>query len=278
LKPLFNRALSAPYTPGSIFKVLDALIGMDQQVITPESRFPCGGGFRLGNHTVRCTHVHSALNLRESLQHSCNPYYCAVFREIMTKKEYPKAALAYQNWYEHIKSFGIGRRLDIDLAHEYPGILKSTTYFDKIYGEGHWKWTNVISLAIGQGEVGITPLQMANVTAAVANKGWFITPHIIKGIGDNMNIPAQFKEKHYTLVDSQYFHIVHDGMQMAVDHGTAFWSRIPDIVMCGKTGTAQNPHGKDHSVTRYSEDSCSLCGGKCRLWFNLGCSHSESDH
>ncbi len=156
-KPLFNRALSAPYTPGSIFKVIDALIAQQEGVIHPETRFPCGGGYRLGNHTVKCTHVHSPLDLRQSLQLSCNPYYCAVFRSIIDKPAFHSARNGYESWYNHLKSFGIGRRLEIDLAHEYPGILKSPAYFDKVYGAGRWKSTNIISLAIGQGEVGITP-------------------------------------------------------------------------------------------------------------------------
>eukprot|EP01035_Chromulina_nebulosa_P053903 gene53903-73742_t len=155
--------------------------------------YGCGGGYRVGNHTVKCSHRHySPLDLRGAIEQSCNPYYCQVFRAIMDQKKFKSTAEAYENWYKHMQSFGVGTQLGIDLYGESKGILYPYTYFDKLYGKNSWRSTNIISLSIGQGEVGITPLQMANVVAIVANRGYFITPHILKYIGDEKNVPDQF--------------------------------------------------------------------------------------
>ncbi|KAB2917281.1 MAG: penicillin-binding protein 2 [Bacteroidetes bacterium] len=249
MKPLFNRPLNAPYPPGSVFKIIESLIGQQEGTLTPETMYGCGGGYRVGNHTVKCSHRHySPLDLRGAIEQSCNPYYCHVFRAIMDQKKFKSTAEAYDNWYKHMQSFGVGTQLGIDLYGESKGILYPYTYFDKLYGKNSWRSTNVISLSIGQGEVGITPLQMANVVAIVANRGYFITPHILKYIGDEKKIPDQFTKRRYASVDTQYYETVVEGMARVVNNGTARIAQIKDIQVCGKTGTAQNPHGDDHSV------------------------------
>lgn len=249
MKPLFNRPLNAPYPPGSVFKIIESLIGQQEGTLTPETMYGCGGGYRVGNHTVKCSHRHySPLDLRGAIEQSCNPYYCHVFRAIMDQKKFKSTAEAYDNWYKHMQSFGVGTQLGIDLYGESKGILYPYTYFDKLYGKNSWRSTNVISLSIGQGEVGITPLQMANVVAIVANRGYFITPHILKYIGDEKKIPDEFTKRRYASVDTQYYETVVEGMARVVNNGTARIAQIKDIQVCGKTGTAQNPHGDDHSV------------------------------
>lgn len=249
LKPLYNRPLNAPYPPGSVFKIIESLIGQQEGVLTPETQYHCGGGYRVGNHVVKCSHSHySPLALLGALEQSCNPYYCQVFRAIMDQKKFATTAEAYQNWYRHMQSFGIGTQLGIDLYGESKGILYKSDYFDKVYGKNHWRSTNIISLSIGQGEVGITPLQMANVVAIVANRGFFFTPHILKSIGDEKNVPGEFTKKRYTTVDTAYYPVVVDGMARVINSGTARIAAIKGIQVCGKTGTAQNPHGDNHSV------------------------------
>lgn len=249
LKPLYNRPLNAPYPPGSVFKVIESLIGQQEGVLTPETQYYCGGGYRVGNHVVKCSHSHySPLALLGAIEQSCNPYYCQVFRSILDQKKFATTAEAYQNWYRHMQSFGVGTQLGIDLFGESKGILYTSDYFDKVYGKNHWRSTNIISLSIGQGEVGITPLQMANVVAIVANRGYFFTPHILQSYGDDNKTMPQFTEKRYTTVDTGYFEVVVEGMARVVNSGTARAAAIKGIQVCGKTGTAQNPHGDDHSV------------------------------
>jgi penicillin-binding protein 2 len=248
LKPLYNRPLSAPYPPGSIFKIVESLIALEEGVITPQTAYYCGGGYRVGNHTVKCSHSHySPLDLRGGIEQSCNPYFCQVFRAILDQKKFKTTAEAYTNWYKHMQSFGVGTRLGIDLFGESKGILYTSDYFDKLYRKS-WRSTNIISISIGQGEVGITPLQMANIVAIVANRGVFYTPHILKSYGKDGKVPEEFTKKRYTTVDTSHFEAVVEGMQRVVNSGTARSARIDSVQVCGKTGTSQNPHGKDHSV------------------------------
>lgn len=249
LKPLYNRPLSAPYPPGSIFKIVESLIAQQEGVLTPQTAYHCGGGYRVGNHVVKCSHSHySPLDLRGGIEQSCNPYFCQVFRSILDQKKFKNISEAYENWYNHMQSFGVGTRLGIDLYGESKGILYTSEYFNKLYGKNSWRSTNIISISIGQGEVGITPLQMANIVAIVANRGYFYTPHILKYYGPDKATPEEFTKKRYTTVDTQYFEVVVEGMQRVVNSGTARSAQIDSIQVCGKTGTAQNPHGKDHSV------------------------------
>ncbi len=249
-KPMFNRPLQAQYPPGSIFKPVQALIGQQMGLISPETRFPCNGGYRMGSHTVKCTHVHDRLNLEESIQLSCNPYYCWAFKTMIDNNPGKSSPEGYVIWREHIAAFNIGLKTGIDIPNEVRGILPSVDYYNKIHGK-KWYANNIISLAIGQGELGITPLQMANVMAIIANRGWYYRPHLVKQIGDGKGatVKAAFKEKINVGIDDKYFDVVLDGMQKVVDAGTArAYGKIDSIVVLGKTGTAQNPHGQDHAV------------------------------
>lgn len=247
-KPLFVRPLMAQYPPGSIFKAVEALIAQQESLIFPETRFPCGGGYNFGNRTLKCMHVHSPLDLRESIAQSCNTYYCWTFKKLIDQGNYGSVEKNFLKWREYVNNFGIGKKTGIDLPNELNGLLPTVAFYDKYYGSGHWKSSTIISLAVGQGELGVTPLQMANVTAAIANKGWYYNPHLIKAVGNNNTQKKEYTTKNYVGVDSSYFNVVIDGMQAVVERGTATYARINGITMCGKTGTAQNPHGKDHSV------------------------------
>ncbi len=243
-KPLFNRPLAAPYPPGSIFKVLMALAGQQEGVLTPNTLYGCHNGYMF----VGC-HPHSSpLALRGAIAVSCNAYFCQVYRSMVNNLAYPKAEIAYNKFHDHMASFGLGKKLGVDLYGEGGGLLPTSAYYDKIYGRYRWQATTTISLGIGQGELGITPLQMANATAAVANRGYYITPHVVKTIDGKKNPNPEYNNKHWSTVDTSYFPIVIEGMHDVVMAGTARIAQIPGIEICGKTGTAQNPHGKDHSV------------------------------
>jgi penicillin-binding protein 2 len=253
LKPLFNRALMARYPPGSTFKVMNAMIGRQEGVIYPGTKFDCYGGFYYGNFHVGC-HSHPApTDLVESIQVSCNAYYCNTFLRILNNPKYAWPGEALDQWENYVESFGFGDKLNIDLPNELPGLIPNSSYYNKIYRAGKWKALNVVSLAIGQGELGTTPLQMANMTAAIANRGYFYTPHVVKNIGGDTRIDERFRNPEQTLIDSSYFESVINGMELAVNGpagsgSTARTAAIDGITVCGKTGTAENPHGKDHSI------------------------------
>lgn len=248
-KPLFNRPLQAQYPPGSIFKPVQALIGQELGLLKPETRFPCGGGYRMGSHTVKCTHVHTALNLEESVQFSCNPYYCWAFKNMVDHNPGHSSSAGYDIWRGFMNRFTVGERTGIDIPNEVKGILPSVNYYDKIHGKGRWRANSIISLSIGQGEVGMTPLQMANIMAIIANKGWYYPPHFVKGIGDSLQVPEDYRQRKEVGIKEAYFDVVIEAMQKVVDAGTArAYGKLDSITICGKTGTAQNPHGKDHAV------------------------------
>ncbi len=246
-KPLFNRALMAFYPPGSTLKPIQALIGMQEGVITSESVFPCNGGFSIGTHVVGCHHVGN-IGLIHSIAGSCNSYYCGVFTKILHNDIYPTSEDAYQNWRSYLHSFGLGVKLKSDLGHELSGILYPSNYFNKYYGRGRWGPFTIISLSIGQGELGFTPIQIANMVSVIANRGYYIIPHSVRRIGGQAEINEKFKEKHYVNIEQKYFEPVITGMQTVLEFGTAGGLALPNITICGKTGTAQNPHGTDHSI------------------------------
>lgn len=246
--PLFNRALMAQYPPGSIFKLINALIGQQEGVLSPTTQYPCHRGYPVMGGKPAC-HAHpSPMDLEGSIKTSCNSYYCYVFRSIIDKKSFSSTAKGYENWRNHVLSFGIGKKLNTDLPSELRGNVPSIKYYNKYFGAGSWKSSTIVSLAIGQGELGIMPIQMANVMAIIANRGFYYTPHIIKAIGNKKIEKPELYEKHYTSIEAKYFEPVVEAMQKVVESGTAAASKIKGIDFCGKTGTAQNPHGKDHSV------------------------------
>ena len=252
-KPMFNRTVMASYPPGSVFKLVNGLIGLEEGVLKPADSYPCVGGFPYGNGRRLGCHSHaSPLNLLSAIATSCNGYFCYVFRNILDNKKYKGTAEAFDAWREKVLSFGFGRKLGSDFPSELGGNIPTSDFYNRVYGAGRWRFQTVISLSIGQGEIGATPLQIANLAATMANRGYYYIPHIVKD-SDGVEIDPKFKERQYTLVDTAHFHTAVQGMYMAVNGGgsaggTAFAARIPGLDVCGKTGTAQNPHGKDNSV------------------------------
>ncbi|MEG0517818.1 MAG: penicillin-binding transpeptidase domain-containing protein [Bacteroidales bacterium] len=251
-KPMFNRAVMSSYPPGSVFKLVNGLIGLQDGVITPESKFPCHMGYSYGNRKLGC-HAHpSPLDFTHSIMMSCNAYYCYVFKNILDNPKYANIHESFNHWREMVMSFGFGQKLGTDFPAELGGNLPTTNTYDKIHGKDKWRSTSTISLSIGQGEIGATPLHLANLAATIANRGYYYIPHLVKDSPDT-TIDKRFKEKHYTLVDTAHFSKVIDGMYMAVNSppgsgGTARQAAVPGLEICGKTGTAQNPHGKDNAV------------------------------
>lgn len=245
-KPIFNRAVMASYPPGSTLKPVNGLIGLQEKVITPFTQFGCSSGYLF----VDC-HVHeSPLDLAGAIQNSCNSYFCQTFRRILENPEYASVSQAYRKWRSYITQFGLGASLGTDLVNELQGNIPEVSYYDRLY-RNKLKALNIISLAIGQGELGTTPLQMANMTAAIANRGYYFSPHTVKKIGESPNTGRGFEVKHQIDIDPANFEFAVKGMEEAVNGGggaTATIAALSDIIICGKTGTAQNPHGKDHSV------------------------------
>lgn len=240
-KPLFDRGLQGEYPPGSPFKTLTALIGLQENVIDSEERIACHGGYRYGrNRKLGCHHHRSPLSMTSGIANSCNAYFCTVYRRVIEK--YPTPQEGIDNWRRHLESFGLGDFLGYDLPSGRPGYIPSSTYYNRIhnYPENRWYATATISNAIGQGEVSLTPMQMVNFTAAIANRGWYYKPHILKSIEGVDTIPKVYTEKHQTTIDTQYFEPVVQGMHDVYNEGTASSLRIPDIEICGKTGTAEN--------------------------------------
>lgn len=247
MKPLFNRALmSEQNPPGSTFKLINALIGQQVGVLNENTTYRCPRGYISGNFRMGCHNHRSPLNLRESIQHSCNAYYGNVFRNIIDYTGKPWEG--FEIWRNHVISFGLGTKFNTDLPVEYSGSVPTAKFYDKYYGEHRWKSLTIISMAIGQGELGTTPLQLANMTAAIANRGFYYRPHLVKAI-DGQPITNRFTEKQMTTINREYFIPVVDGMEMVFQQGgTGYRSRLDSLSMCGKTGTAQNPHGEDHSI------------------------------
>lgn len=249
-RPLNIRPIQGFYSPGSAFKPLDALIGLQEGVIDPNMTFNCPGYFSVGKgHTIKCEHIDGNIALRKALARSCNTYACYVFQKLITQRKYVNQRVAYDDWQKKVRKFGIGEKLGIDLPSEKAGRLYDASYYSGKYSK-YWNYGTIISLAIGQGEMDATPLQMANIMAIIANRGYYIKPHLVKAIGKNKVIKKEYVKKNYVDVEARHFEPVIDGMQDAVNApwGTAIQSRIDGILMCGKTGTVQNPRGKNHSV------------------------------
>ncbi len=247
-KPLFDRALMAVYPPGSIFKIVQSLVALEEGVITENTAFACDKSL------VGCHNHPNAYDVKSAIKMSCNPYFYHVFKRViqqgLAKSRFKDSELGLNRWNKKVLSFGLGQRLEVDIPSVYKGRIPDAKYYDKIYGHNAWAFSTIYSLSIGQGEMGIIPLQMANLAAIFANKGYFYTPHFVKAIGKNKSINPLFLKKNHTKVSDKYFQVVADAMYEVVNKsgGTASRARMDSIVVCGKTGTAQNPHGEDHSV------------------------------
>ena len=239
-KPLFNRAVQAAYPPGSTYKMVLAIAGLEEGVIKPNDTIYCTGGWNFGGRTFHCHggQAHGTVNLKKAIIESCNIYFYQLMLRVGLAK-----------WDEYGKMFGFGERSGIDLPGERRGLLPTAQYYDKRYGEGRWTKGYLVSLGIGQGELGATPLQLANYAATIANDGNWHEPHLVRGYRDTRTgiyVPLQHASRSLP-VSKQTFGIIKEGMQGVVLQGTGTLAQVPGVTVAGKTGTAQNPHGKDHA-------------------------------
>ncbi len=246
-KPLFNRPLMAQYRPGSIFKIAQAMTALQEKVITPETRIRCD------RTIIDCHGSHTNEDLRGAIANSCNVYFHQTFRRMLNKgvsnDPYQDTRIGLTEWDKNILSFGFGGKLGVDLPNEKDGLVPTPAIYDRAYHNQPWKFSNIYSLAIGEGENLVVPLQMANFAATIANRGFYYTPHLIKGIGKEGKPLPQYLKRHYTTIDSANFIIAVDAMQQVVEAGTGqYFAKLPDVIVCGKTGTVQNDPLPAHSV------------------------------
>ncbi|MDE6311953.1 MAG: penicillin-binding protein 2 [Muribaculaceae bacterium] len=246
--PLFDRALMGAYPPGSTFKPTQGLILLEEGIIDLNTAYPCAHGYISGGLRVGCHGHGSPLPLKPALQTSCNAFFCWGFKAMIDRRsKYGSSAKAFEVWKKHLVSMGYGYKLGVDLPSESRGFLPNDRFYNKFYGEGHWSANTIISVSIGQGEILATPLQIANLSATIANRGHFRTPHVVKAIQDTV-LPTHTDSLRYPTINAKHYDAIAEGMRMAVTGGTCRRAAIPGIEVCGKTGTAQNPHGKDHSA------------------------------
>ena len=256
-QPMLDRALQAQYPPGSPFKLVNALVALQEGVITPTTGFYCHHGFKYGRGGFMACHcgvVGSPIQLEKGIYRSCNSYFANVYRKTIEKYDTP--AKGMDVWSNHVKSFGLGDFLGYDLPSGQKGLIPDSKLYKRYYPHGGWKAITTISNAIGQGEVLTTPIQLASMTAAIANRGFYYTPHIIKKIGDSIVKDPKYTKAKYTTIDTEHFGPVIQGMFDVFEMGTARYSKVEGIEICGKTGTAENSkrvNGKkvdftDHSI------------------------------
>jgi penicillin-binding protein 2 len=251
-KPLFDRGLLAEYPPGSPFKIMTGLIGLQEEVIDENMTFHCSHGFSYGRGAFMKCHDSGNNNLHTGIAHSCNTYFANVFMRTINK--YPKPTYGVDAWSNHLKSFGLGNFMGYDLPAGRKGLIPDSRYYKRWYPNGGWRSTTIVSNAIGQGEVSTTPIQLANMMAAVANEGYYYTPHIIKKI-KNHTIDKKYTTKHVTTVDKQYFKPVIEGLFAVYNEGTARSLRVEGIDICGKTGTAENKTKINGVTTQLTDHS-----------------------
>lgn len=248
LGPLFNRAINAQYRPGSIFKIVESLIALNEGVITPSTRIRCNRGI------IGCHGAHSNDDLLNAIVHSCNPYFRDVYRRLIQRGDYPSifkdSEEGLKRWKELVMKFGFGKPLGLDIGGEKGGQVPGVSLYNKWYGEGSWAFSTIYSNSIGEGELLVVPLQMANLAATIANRGYFYTPHLVKSFGEERAIREKYTIKNETEIKTEYFDLVREAMYKVVNEqgGTARRARTKDIDVCGKTGTVQNGDFPDHSV------------------------------
>ncbi|MEP7196730.1 MAG: penicillin-binding transpeptidase domain-containing protein [Saprospiraceae bacterium] len=248
-KPLFDRSSSAIYPPGSIFKPILALIAMQEKVIQSSTSHTCSGAYYYKNVSFGCHHHPQPYNVSTALQHSCNSYFIQTFRDLIEKNGFDKPKEGLDILTKYLGEFGLGKPLYSDVATENGGFIPTSEYYSRLYKTNNWRSTYIISVGIGQGELQLTTLQMANLAAIIANRGYYITPHLLKGFDNpDLIIPEILRTKTVVPINKEYFEPVIEGMEKAVEAGTATKAFFPGISICGKTGTSQNPHGEDHSV------------------------------
>ncbi len=247
LKPLYNRPLMAMYRPGSIFKIIQALVALEEGVISESTSLYCNRAI------IGCHGPQKYRDLKEAITHSCNPYFVQVSRRMINQGEsddtYQDTRIGLEKWRAHVASFGLGSPIGIDLPNEKGGMIPNVQYYDRAYQSKNWKFSNIQSISIGEGENLVVPLQMANFAAIVANRGFYYKPHLIKAIGDQKEPLPEYREKHYTTVDTKHFDVAVEAMAEVVRSGTGqYRAKLSDIEVCGKTGTVQNKDRPDHSV------------------------------
>lgn len=248
LIPLMNRATMGTYPPGSTFKMVNALVGLQEKSIRNSTEYYCQGPLSV---PIKCTHNHDTpLDLSGAIEQSCNPYFWNTFKSILENPRYGNSQEGYKHWYKNVTSFGFGEKFKTDIPFEVSGNIPDNSYYDKLY-RGSWNALTVRSLSIGQGEILVTPIQLANLSVIIANKGFYYPPHLlVKMEGAEEDFMPEFNEKQITTIDPDNFNIVRNAMLdvFEADHGTARWFALDSIKQCGKTGTVQNPHGEDHSI------------------------------
>ena len=244
-KPLFDRALQGAYPPGSTFKPTQGLIFLQEGVITPSTPYPCYHGYVNGLR-VGCHSHGSPIPLKPAIATSCNAYFCWGFKNFVDRRGSTPSA-QFEKWKNYMVEMGYGYRLGVDLPSESRGFIPNPEFYSKSFRGRNWSANSIISVSIGQGEVLATPLQIANLAATIANRGWYITPHVVKEISDTV-IDPKYMEKRRPSIKKEYYDQIAEGMRMAVTGGTCRLANLPGLEVCGKTGTAQNPHGKDHSA------------------------------
>ncbi|MCS6917195.1 MAG: penicillin-binding protein 2 [Chitinophagales bacterium] len=248
LRPLFVRPLKAAYPPGSTFKPAVALAAMQLGSITPRTGYSCAGAYSVGSLSVACHHAGYVADVQTAIQYSCNSYFCHIFRKTIDDSRFNQTAEGLDQWKKVMDALGIGRRTGIDLPNEGYGYVPGSDYYDKIYGKKRWNSVTIVSLGIGQGELGMTPLQMANLMAAIANGGYWITPHVVRSVQESGTGKPIKTARHIVDLDTNHLSVIREGLFRVVEAGTGRGVRIPGITLAGKTGTAENPHGRDHSL------------------------------
>lgn len=249
LKPLFDRSVMAMYPPGSIFKPILSLIAMQDGVIDENKTVYCNGAYYSGGLRRGCHNHPTAHNVSAAIQYSCNTYFFTVYKEVIDQAGYSLPEIGLRKLNSHLTEFGLGRKISVDLPSEKAGNLPGPDYFDRIYPAGKWRSSYILSMGIGQGELQLTTLQMAHAAAIIANEGTYTDPHILKARAPQGGQPrTEYYPRRRVSIDYRHFDPVIEGMSRAVRSGTATMAHHPEIEMCGKTGTSENPHGKDHSV------------------------------
>ena len=246
-KPLINRAVSGTYPPGSTFKMVNGLIALQSGSITPATQFRCNGP---ATTPIKCTHHHgSSPDLANAIENSCNPYFYEAFKTTINNPKFGNIKDGYEYWYKMTHKLGLGQKFDTDIPYEKTGNIPTREFYDKMY-RGSWNSVTIRSLGIGQGEILVTPLQLANIAATIANEGYYYPPHLIRCFGDSTAIPEKMTTRVETGIEQRHFKVIKAGMKSVFEgsHGTARGSKIPGITAGGKTGTAQNPHGDNHSI------------------------------
>jgi penicillin-binding protein 2 len=236
--PDVNRVLQGQYAPGSPFKVMNALVALQEGVVTTKERFSCNNGYNYGGKKKLGCHAHSSpLAMNRGIAESCNAYFAQIYRRIIENKK--TSSQGMDIWHDHVASFGLGDFLGYDLPVGQPGRIPDGDYYSSRY-KYKWYATTTISNAIGQGEIAVTPIQLANMTAAIANRGYFYTPHILKSINGTPINDIEYTKKNYTTIDTEHFEPIVQGMNEVYRSGTAKYVKIPEIEICGKTGTVEN--------------------------------------